>query len=186
MQRWKIVTPFVLASVVAVAYFSAGPRVPMDGDNTSDLALAEKAHQEAPAEVKGGSEFGKDIDLGDGLILNVTEPEIFKAKDPAALGVTGRPMLMKVTLTNKGSKAVDVASFTIIQSEFDSDASQSCSDVFEEASGVVGLPAETNIQPGNSLTFPWAIVCPTKVGDGLHLTFSATGNEQVKLDTTVK
>ena len=35
MQRWKIITPFALASVVAIAFFSGGPRVPMDDDNTS-------------------------------------------------------------------------------------------------------------------------------------------------------
>lgn len=184
MKRWQIVTPLALLSVVSIAYFSAGPRVPMDGDKTSAIALNEQAKQETPAEVKGG--FGADVDLGNGLKLNVSDPAVFKAKDAAALGVEGRPLLMNITLTNKGSKAVDIASFAIIQSAFDSDASQSCSDVFEEASGVIGLPADTNIAPGKSLSFPWAIVCPTKAGDGLHLTFSATGNEQITLDSTVK
>ena len=184
MQRWKIVTPLALATVVSIAYFSAGPRVPMDGDKTSAAALTEQAAQNTPAEVKGG--FGSDVDLGDGLILNVSDPAIFKAKDAAALGVEGRPLLMDITVTNKGAKPVDIASFAIIQSAFDADASQSCSDVFEEASGVIGLPADTNIAPGKSLAFKWAIVCPTKTGDGLHLTFSATGNEQVTLDSTVK
>ena len=184
MQRWKIVTPLALASVISIAYFTAGPRVPMDGDKTSAIALTEQAAQETPAEVKGG--FGSDVDLGDGLTLNITDPAEFKAKDVAALGVVGRPLIMKITVSNKGSKAVDIASFAIIQSAFDSDGTQSCSDVFEEASGVVGLPADTNLAPGKSLAFPWAIVCPTKAGDGLHLTFSATGKEQITLDTTVK
>lgn len=186
MQRWKIVTPLVLASVVSIAYFSAGPRVPMDGDKTSDIALAEKAKEDKPAEVKGTNSFGANVELGGGLTLNVSDPVTFKPKDPAALGVPGRPLLMNITVANKGSKAADIASFTIIQSEFDADASQSCSDVFEEASGVVGLPADTLIQPNKSISFKWAIVCPTKAGDGLHLTFTATGNEQVKLDSTVK
>jgi len=39
MSRWKIITPAVIASIVAIAFFSAGPRVPIDGDNTSALAL---------------------------------------------------------------------------------------------------------------------------------------------------
>jgi hypothetical protein len=184
MKRWQIVTPLALASVVSIAYFTAGPRVPMDGDTTSAVALTEKANQETLDEVKGG--FGSDVDLGDGLVLNVSDPAVFAAKDPAALGVEGRPLIMDITVTNKGSKEADIASFAIIQSAFDGDATQSCSDVFEEASGVVGLPADTLIKPGKSLTFKWAIVCPTKAGDKLHLTFSATGNEQITLDSTVK
>ena len=88
MKRWQIVTPLALASVVAVAFFTAGPRVPMDDDNTSALAISEKASEETLDEVKGG--FGSDIDLGNGLIMNVTDPEVFKAKDFDALGVDGR------------------------------------------------------------------------------------------------
>jgi hypothetical protein len=184
MKRWQIVTPLALASVVSIAYFTAGPRVPMDGDTTSAAAIAEKANQDTLEEVKGG--FGSDVALGDGLILNVTDPAVFAAKDPTALGVEGRPMIMDITIKNNGSKEADLASFAIIQSAFDADATQSCSDVFEEASGVVGLPMDTIVKPGKSLSFKWAIVCPTKSGDGLHLTFSATGNEQITLDSTVK
>lgn len=184
MQRWKIITPFALASVVAIAFFSAGPRVPMDDDNTSALALSEQAAENSLEEVAGG--FGSNIELGGGLTLNVTDPEVFKAKDFSALGVEGRPLLMNITLTNNGSKEADLASFAIIQSAFDSDESLSCSDVFEEGSGVVGMPADTVVKPGGSLAFKWAIVCPAPAGDKLRLTFSATGNEQVTLSTTVK
>ena len=66
-------------------------------------------------EVKGG--FGSDIDLGNGLILNVTDPEVFKAKDFAALGVDGRPLIINIKISNTGSKDVDLASFSIIQSK---------------------------------------------------------------------
>ena len=184
MKRWQIVTPLALASVVSIAYFTAGPRVPMDGDTTSEIALTEKANQETLNEVVGG--FGSDVALGDGLTLNVSDPAAFAAKDPAALGVEGRPLIVDITVSNKGSKDADIASFAIIQSAFDGDATQSCSDVFEEASGVVGLPMDTIIKPGKSVSFKWAIVCPTKAGDGLHLTFSATGNEQITLDSIVK
>ena len=184
MSRWKIVVPAVLATVFAIAFFTGGPRVPMDDDNTSQLALDEIANQETPEEVKGG--FGGEIDLGNGLFLLVTEPDVFDAKDPEALGVEGRPLTMQITVSNKGTKAVDMASFAILQSAFDSDASLSCFDVFEEASGIVGLPMDTLIKPGGSVTFPWAIVCPTQQGDGLHLTFSVTGEEQVTLDAKVK
>jgi hypothetical protein len=184
MSRWKIAVPAALATIFAIAFFSGGPRVPMDDDNTSQLALEEIANQDTPDEVQGS--FGSEIDLGNGLFLNVTEPEMFNSKDPEALGVEGRPLIMTITVSNKGSKVVDMASFAILQSAFDSDASLSCFDVFEEASGVIGLPVDTLINPGSSVTFPWAIVCPTQQGDGLHLTFSVTGEEQVTLDATVK
>ncbi len=184
MSRWKIVLPSVLVTVFAIAFYSGGPRVPMDGDNTSQLALEEIANQDTPDEVKGG--FGNEIDLGNGLFLLVSEPDLFDPIDPEALGVEGRPLSMTITVSNKGSKEVDMASFTILQSAFDSDASLSCFDVFEEASGIIGLPMDTLLKPGASVTFPWAIVCPTQKGDGLHLTFSVTGEEQVTLDATVK
>jgi hypothetical protein len=184
MKRWQIITPLVLATVVAIAFFTAGPRVPMDGDNTSALAISEQESEEKLDEVQGG--FGSDVDLGNGLILNVSAPEVFQAKDFDALGVEGRPLLMNIKLTNTGSKEVDLASFSIIQSAFDSDASLSCFDVFEEASGVAGLPLETIVAPGKSLEFKWAIVCPTVAGDKLFLTFSATGEEQITLESTVK
>ena len=184
MKRWQIITPLALATVVAIAFFSAGPRVPMDGDNTSALAISEQESEEKLEEVKGG--FGSDIDLGGGLILNVTDPEVFKAKDFDALGVDGRPLIMTIKVTNSGSKEVDLASFSIIQSAFDSDPALSCFDVFEEASGVAGLPLETIVAPGKFMEFKWAIVCPTVAGDKLRLTFSATGAEQVTLETTVK
>jgi hypothetical protein len=45
---------------------------------------------------------------------------------------------------------------------------------------------DTVIPPSKSITFKWAIVCPTTKGDGLHLTFSVTGEEQITLDSTVK
>lgn len=184
MSRRKIIVPAVIATIFLVAFFSGGPRVPMDDDNTSQLALEEIANQETPDEVKGV--FGSEIDLGNNLFLTVTDPEAFEAKDPEALGVEGRPLSMTITVSNKGTKPVDIASFTILQSAFDSDASLSCFDVFEEASGIVGLPMDTILKAGAVVTFPWAIVCPTQKGDGLHLTFSVTGEEQVTLDSTVK
>ena len=183
MSRWKIFVPAALISIVAIAYFSGGPRVPMDGDRTSDLAVAEIANQDTPAEVQGG--YGADIELGNGLTLNVSEPVTFEAKDFASLGVDGRPISMIITVANSGKKRIDMASFTILQSAFDSDASLSCSDVFEEASGIIGLPPETIIPPGKSVSFPWAIVCPTNKGDGMQLTFSVTGEEQVTLESLV-
>ncbi len=184
MQRWKIITPLVLASVVAIAFFTAGPRVPMDNDNTSALAISEKASENALEQKEGG--FGADIDLGDGIILNVSDPAVFEPKDYEALGIEGRPLVMDIKLTNTAAKPLDIASFAIIQSSFDSDETQSCFDVFEPESGIVGLPENTMVDSGKEVSFKWALVCPTTAGDKLHLTFSVTGNEEVTLDSTVK
>jgi hypothetical protein len=184
MQRWKIITPLALATVISIAYFSGGPRVPMDDDNTSALALSENASENALEQKEGG--FGADIDLGNGVILKVSDPAAFASKDPEALGVEGRPLIMDVTITNNSSKTLDISSFTIIQSAFDSDDSLSCFDVFEEASAVNGVPADPLIPAGKSVSFKWAIVCPTSAGDKLHLTFTVTGSEEVTLDSTVK
>lgn len=183
MQRWKIILPCALASVLAIAFFSGGPRVPMDGDTTSQLAIDEKASQNSLEQKQGG--FDQDIDLGDGLIFTVSDPTVFKTKDFDALGVDGRPLIMNIKITNNGSKEVDLASFAIIQSAFDSDEALSCSDVFEEASAVIGLP-EYLLAAGKTLEFKWAIVCPTTAGDKLRLTFSITGAQEVTLESTVK
>lgn len=184
MKRWKIITPLVLASVVSIAFFSAGPRVAMDDDRTSALALKEQAAENTLEKKEGG--FDSDIDLGDGIILKVSDPAVFNSKDPEALGVEGRPLILDITITNNGSKTLDISTFTIIQSAFDSDDSLSCFDVFEEASGVKGVPEDPLIPVGKSVSFKWAIVCPTSSGDKLHLTFSVTGGEEVTLDSTVK
>ena len=101
MQRWKIITPFALVSVVAVAYFSAGPRVPMDNDNTSALAISEKASENALDKKEGG--FGADVDLGDGIILNVTDPAAFKS---ASSGIAKCPPAKPlITTVRSGSIA---------------------------------------------------------------------------------
>ena len=58
---------------------------------------------------------------------------------------------MTIKVSNTGSKEVDLASFSIIQSAFDSDPALSCFDVFEGASGVAGLP----------LSSTWALTSDT-------------------------
>ena len=84
MNRKRVIVPLVLATIVSIAYFSAGPRVPMDNDSTSDLALAEKAKEEEVNEVEGG--FGSDITLANGAVVNISDPTEWKPKDAAALG----------------------------------------------------------------------------------------------------
>ncbi len=184
MDRKKIIVPLVLASIVSIAYFSAGPRVPMDNDSTSALAIAEKEKEEEVNEVEGG--FGSDITLADGNIINISEPSEWKPKDPAALGVEGRPQIMTVKFTNNSSADFDISYFAIIESSFASDLSSSCIDVFEFDSGVKGLPENPVIKPGESVEFLWAIVCPAPKDDELALTFSLNESDVVTLTTTVK
>lgn len=184
MDRRKIIVPLVLASIVSVAYFSAGPRVPMDNDSTSSLAIAEKEKEEAVNQVEGG--FGSDITLADGNVINISEPTQWKPKDFNALGVEGRPQIMTIKFTNNSSTDFDMSYFAIIESSFASDLSSSCVDVFELDSGVKGLPDDPIIKAGESAEFLWAIVCSAPEGDALTLTFSLNESDVVTLTSTVK
>lgn len=184
MKRNRAIGALVLASIIAIAYFSGGPRVPMDNDSTSALAQAEKAKEEAVTKLEGG--FGADIALADGNIIKISDPAKWMPKDAAALGVEGRPQIMDVTFTNKSAKDFDLSYFAIIESTFASDKSMSCSDVFEADSDVKGLPENPIIKSGASVKFKWAIVCPAPEGDDLALTFSLNESDVVTLKTKVK
>lgn len=184
MDRKKIIIPLVLISIVSVAYFSAGPRVPMDNDSTSALAIAEKEKEEEVNQVEGG--FGSDITLADGNVINISDLSVWKPKNFSALGVEGRPQIMTVKFTNNSGADFDLSYFAIIESSFASDLSSSCVDVFELDSGVKGLPEDPIVKAGNSVEFLWAIVCPAPTGDALSLTFSLNESDVVTLKTTVK
>lgn len=71
LKKWHFIAPSVLASVIAIAYFTAGPRVPMDNDQTSALAIAE---QEAEKADESSAEFGKEITVDD-LVITLSEPQ---------------------------------------------------------------------------------------------------------------
>lgn len=184
MNRKRIIVPLVLASIVSIAYFTGGPRVPMDNDSTSALAQAEKDKENQVNKLEGT--FGGDITLADGNIINISDPAEWKPKDPAALGVEGRPLIMDITFTNKGNTDFDLSYFAIIESSLASDAALACSDVFEPDSGVKGLPEDPIIRPGAKASFSWAIVCPAPKGDGLTLSFSLNESDVVTLKSTVK
>jgi hypothetical protein len=184
MKRSQIIAPFVIASIVGIAYFSGGPRVPMDNDSTSQLAIAEKEKEEAVTEL--GGTFGSEITLADGNVLRISDPEKWEPKDPDALGIEGRPQIMTVEFTNNSAEDFDIGYFSIIESTFASDESQACFDVFELDSGVKGLPENTIIAPGESSSFLWAIVCPAPEGDDLTITFGLNESDVVTLTTKVK
>lgn len=184
MNRKKVIAPLVVATIVSIAYFSAGSRVPMDNDSTSQLAIAEQEKESAVNELEGG--FGSDIALADGNTINISDPEVWKPKDFAALGVEGRPQIMTVKFINNSTTDFDLSYFAIIESSFSSDKSASCVDVFELDSGVKGLPEDPVVKPGSSAQFTWAIVCPAPKGDPLTLTFSLNESDVVTLKSTVK
>jgi hypothetical protein len=184
LKRWHFVAPSVLASIVAIAFFTGGPSVPMDNDTTSVAALAEKDAQPA-AEEKEAS-LGTPINLAGSISLTVSELAVFAAKDPAALGVEGRPQIMDITVENKGSAGFDLSSFIVLETTLASDASTSCFDVFELDSGVSGVPLDPIVQPGKSVTFKWAMVCPAPKGDDLTMTISLSDTDQATFKTKIK
>ena len=184
LKRWHFVAPSVLASIVAIAFFTGGARVPMDNDTTSVEAVAEKESQPV-AEEKEAS-LGSPIQLAGSVTLTVSELAEFKAKDPEALGVEGRPQIMDITVENTGSAGFDLSSFIILETTLASDTSISCLDVFETASGVAGVPVDPIVQPGKSVTFKWAMVCPAPVGDELNMTISLSDTDQATFKTKIK
>jgi len=184
LKRWHFVAPSVLASIVAVAFFSGGHTVPMDNDTTSASAIAEKAAQPVAEEKK--ATLGTPIDLAGSISLTVSELAEFKAKDPAALGVEGRPQIMDITVENKGSSDFDLSSFIILETSLASDPSISCFDVFEADSGVSGVPLDPIVKPGSSAKFKWAIVCPAPKDDELTMTISLSEADQATFNTQIK
>jgi hypothetical protein len=184
LKRLHFVAPSVLASIVAIAFFTGGPSVPMDNDTTSVAALAEKEAQ--PVAEEKNATLGTPINLAGGVTLTVSELAEFKAKDPAALGVEGRPQIMDITIGNTGSVSFDLSSFIILETTLASDASTSCFDVFEADSGVSGVPLDPIVQPGKSVTFKWAMVCPAPKGDDLTMTISLSDTDQANFKTKIK
>jgi len=184
LKRWHFVAPSVLVSIVAIAFFTGGPSVPMDNDTTSVAALAEKEAQPV-AEEKDAS-LGTPIKLAGEITLTVSELDEFKAKDPEALGVEGRPQIMDITIENTGSADFDMSSFIILETTLASDNSVSCFDVFESASGVSGVPLDPIVKPGKSASFKWAMVCPAPKGDDLTMTISLSDTDQATFNTKIK
>ena len=183
-ERWKIISGALFVMVVAGAYVSAGPRVPMDIDGAPTAAAAKASPTPSAAVVEG--KWGVDNQLSDGILLNITEPASFKAQDPESLGVEGLPEIFTVTVTNKGSKPFDLSSFTILDTSLASDSSVACSDVFESASDVKGIPEDPVVKVGQSVSFKWAIVCPGPKGDGLTMTVGLNDEQHLTLSTTLK
>lgn len=184
LKKWHFVAPSVLISIVSIAFFTGGPRVAMDNDTTSALALAEKSEQPAP-ENKTAT-LGQAVDLAGSISLTVSELSEFKAKDPEALGVEGRAQIMDITLENKGSAPYDLSSFIILETALASDNSVSCFDVFEADSGVTGVPLDPIIAPGMSVSFKWAMVCPGPKDDDLTMTISLSDADQATFKTKIK
>jgi hypothetical protein len=184
LKRWHFVAPSVLASIVAISFFTGGPSVPMDNDTSSVAALAEKEAQ--PVAEQKDATLGTPIKLAGGITLTVSELEEFKAKDPEALGVEGRPQIMDISVENTGSAGFDLSSFIILETTLASDASTSCFDVFEADSAVSGVPLDPIVQPGKSVTFKWAMVCPAPKGDGLTITISVSDTDQATFKTKIK
>ena len=183
LKRWHFVLPSALITVFAIAFFSGGHSVAMDNDTTSVAAVSEKK-SEPVAENKEAT-LGTPISLAGSLSLTVSPLREFKPIDPTALGVEGRPQIMDITVENKGSADFDLSSFIILETSLASDSALSCLDVFEQASGVSGVPADPLVKPGKSVTFKWALSCPAPKGDDLTMTISLSDTDKATFKTKV-
>lgn len=184
MQRWKIFAALILVAVVSGAYLTSGPRVPMDNDITGGGTTSKPSPTPSANVLEG--KWGFDNQLTNGILLNLTEPVAFVPKDAASLGVEGRPQSFIVKVTNKGEKPLDLSTFTILDTALKSDPSIACSDVFESASGISGLPSDPIVKVNSSATFKWAIVCPGPKDDGLTMTVGLNDQQHLTFKTTLK
>lgn len=175
-----IAIPASILGVVAVALLTGGPRVPMDLADPGAM-LASQPQEEI--EVMEGS-FGVAQEMGAGISMTISAPELFTPSDPTLLSAEGRPQLVTVTVANGGTEPLDLSLFTVVESLMGSQPDQICLDSFDEAAGVVGVPWEP-VPPGEEVTFPWVIVCPTTEGDSLTLTVSLSEELQVTFTGSV-
>lgn len=174
LKAKHIAIPASIVSVVLIALFTGGPRVPMDLADPG-AALSAAPEQEL-ANVEG--EFGAPQVLDNGVEITITAPTVFEPSDPALLSAEGRPQFLNVTVENGTDADLDLSAFTVVQTLLGAVPDQTCLDSFDEAKGVVGVPFEP-LAPGAEVSFPWVIVCPTEAGDTLELSVSITEGQQV-------
>ena len=182
LKKWHFVAPSVLATVIAIAYFTAGPRVPMDNDQTSELAIAENQAEKADESV---AEFGKDIAVGD-ITVNLTEPEAIKITDEFVDFGEMSPNLIVATLTNNSSSRFEAYSFSLGTPVVENNPDAYCEQFFPMQDDVPPAPENLELEPGKSLSFYWVYGCEAAVGDPVTINVTVTDESLITLSTTIK
>ena len=181
-KKWHFIAPSVLLSVVAVAYFSAGPRVPMDNDQTSELALAEKKAEQVG---ETSAEFGTEIKVGD-LSVTLSEPTSVKITDEFVDVGDRSPNLVIATIKNLGSKIFEAYSFSLGTPIIENNPEAYCEQIFPMQDDIPPLPDDLEIEPDGERTFYWAYMCDAQKGDPVSLIVTVTDEELLTFSSTIK
>lgn len=182
LKKWHFIAPSVLATIIAIAYVTAGPRVPMDNDQTSDLAIAENQAEKADESV---ADFGKDIAVGD-LVVNLSEPKSIKITDEFVDVGEMSPNLMVATLTNNGSATFEAYSFSLGTPVVENNPDAYCEQFFPMQDDVPAAPENLELEPGKSLTFYWVYGCEASKGDPVTINVTVTDESLLTLSSTIK
>jgi hypothetical protein len=183
VKRKTLIPIGVAALFVAVAYFTAGPAVPMDTDRTSSLARAEQAKQ-ATKEVKAA--YGADIAFADGVSLNISEPKTFKVTD-TNIDTTGKIVqVLTVNLKNSSKVDFDANSLSMGTPVVEQDTNASCEQVFPMQNDLLPSPTDLSVKPQATLTLNWVFTCETKPGNTITITYNVTDKDQATLSYTSK
>jgi hypothetical protein len=182
LKKWHFIAPSVLASVIAVAYFTAGPRVPMDNDQTSQLAIAEQENEKAGEQ---SAQFDKDIVVGD-VTVNLSEPKSIKITDPS-IDATGKsPNLIVATIKNNGKSVFQAYSFSLGTPIIENNTDAYCEQLFPMQDGIPAQPDNLDIEAGGSRTFYWVYMCEAKQGDPVSLNVTVTDKSLLTFVSKIK
>ena len=115
---------------------------------------------------------GSDIDLGNGVVIKLSDPQHFAPTQFASNYVKGQTAnLFEATVTNNGSKAVDWATVSFVSTTTNAGA---CPEVLDGDIGVNGQP-QGSLAAGDSATFKFGVACDTKAGAELNVLISVAG-----------
>lgn len=173
-QRF-IWVPVGVAAMLAYGLLTGGPLVPMDDYAETSANLVPEDKLDTLESTFGG----KPIEIKGGLLAAASEMKAFAPTDPSVLEPDARPQLFYLTITNNTKKALDLFNVAVVQTDIVGAADAVCTDLFDEAQGITGIPADP-LEPGAKVKFPWAMGCPGAEGTKIAITIAITDKEQVK------
>lgn len=182
LKRWHFIAPSVLASIIAVAYFTAGPRVPMDNDQTSQLAIAEQQNEKAGEQ---SGQFGSNIAVDD-LEVNISEPKAIMITDPSIDSNGKSPNLIVATIKNNGKSVFQAYSFSLGTPVIENNTDAYCEQLFPMQSDIPPQPDNLDIEAGGTRTFHWVYMCEAKPGDPVSLNITVTDKKLLTFTTKIK
>ncbi len=182
LKKWHFVAPSVLLTVISIAYLTSGPRVPMDNDQTSELALAEKESEKVG---ESSAQFDTEIMVGD-LSVILTEPKPVKITDEFIDTGDMSPNLVIATLKNNGSKMFEAYSFSLGTPIIENNPDAYCEQIFPMQDDIPPMPDDLEIEPGGERTFYWAYMCEAAKKDPVSLIVTVTDSELLTFTSTIK